>query len=100
MRDDGLPDAQIRSDKHTLDWMEANGYGVAAVRVLFDQPVVEHAIAAGVTRVKVEPNCWLHLKNGIVASVLTDEQVRTVLRPTSKLRKPYYPGKRRPGWRK
>jgi hypothetical protein len=101
MRAAGVPKWSIPSDKAAIEWMEANGYPVASVRALFDQPMVENAIAVGAAKIKIDDNCWLGLKDGGVVTTMTDEMIRGKtthkqrgrFKGQPKTRFPYYPGK-------
>jgi hypothetical protein len=97
-----IANERIRGDSGVLQWMEhEGGYPVAAVRALFGQPMVERAIAVGASKVRVDLNCWVQIKNGVVVSCVTDDMARAQVRPgpdAKKTRKPYYP--RRPNHRR
>jgi hypothetical protein len=106
MRKAGEPESAVRGDTGVVKWMRDNGYHVAAVEALFDQPMVENAIKIGALRVKVDQNCWAVINGDCVVSCATDAMVRSQSKITEKSgsngRKPYYPRRpnSRPGYRK
>lgn len=104
MRAMNEPDSAIRGDTGVVRWMRTNGYHVAAVEALFDQPMVERAIAIGALRVRVDTNCWAVLNHTAVISCVTDDMVKYTKplheKSGKNSRKKYFkrPTNRRMGW--